>query len=202
MNINTEILQLNIDVGKISKVINNRMLDFIAKANELVELSNDHYQIEKTLEYNKISVKGYVLESDCCNCLNDSNVKNYSIDELKIYLDRYEKQFNDDCSKYFLAITLYEMIENIEKLIDKKINLEIEELSKLVFNIDDIKNIDSSEYEELYNNLKNKLFNFFNSNTIDERTYNICIKVLEDIVNFYVNGYPSISEDYLYHDDN
>lgn len=202
MNMNTEILQLNVDVGKISKVINNRMFDFIAKANKLVELSNDDYQIEKTLEYNKISLKGYILDSDCCNCLNDSNVKNYSIDELRTYLDWYEKQFNDDCSKYFLAISLYEMIVEIEKLIDKKINLEIEELSKLVFNVNDIKNIDSSEYEELYNNLKNELFNFFSSNTIDERTYNICIQLLDDIINFYVNGYPIISDEYLYHDDN
>ena len=201
MNINTEILQLNVDVGKINEVINNRMFDFITKANELVELSNDDYQIEKTLELNKISLKGYVLESDCCSTLCDNNVKNYSIAELKIYLTQFEKQFNEDCFKYYLSLSLYELIEDIEQQVDKKINLEINELSNIISKIDNIKSINDEEYEKFYYNIKNQLDNYLKDNRLDDKSYDICIQILNDIFNFYISGYPNIPDEYLYHDE-
>ena len=103
--------------------ISNKFLSFITKANELVELSNDDYQIERSFKLNKISLKGFVLESPCCKSLKSNNIANYSIDELKDYLSKYENTYNEDCSKYFLAIMLYELLEDIESLIDSKIDL-------------------------------------------------------------------------------
>ncbi len=196
-----KILESYVEIDKIHDDINDNIFDFLTKANELVELSDDDYQIEKTFKLNKISLKQYILDSDCCKKLNDNQIDDYSLDELKEYLHQYSKQFNVDCSKYFLAISLYEMIEKIEDLFDEKINLEIQDLSELLSNINDIKNINSSEYEQLYFQLKNQISFYFNSQKIDEKSMNICIKMLDDIFNFYINGYPNIPEEYLYHSE-
>ena len=196
-----KILESYVEIDKIHDDINDNIFDFLTKANELVELSDDDYQIEKNFKLNKISLKQYILDSDCCKKLNDNQIDDYSLDELKEYLHQYSTQFNVDCSKYFLAISLYEMIEKIEDLFDEKINLEIQDLSELLSNINDIKNINSSEYEQLYFQLKNQISFYFNSQKIDEKSMNICIKMLDDIFNFYINGYPNIPEEYLYHSE-
>ena len=130
-NLNVKILELYVEVDKINNDINNKIFDFITKANELVELSEDDYQIEKTLILNKISLKGYVLDSDLCNKLSENNINDYSINELQNYIIQYEKSFDTDYSQYLLALSLYELIEDVEKQVDSKIELEISELSKI-----------------------------------------------------------------------
>ena len=197
-----KILESYIEIDKIQDEINNMIFHFINDASKLIELSDDDYQIEKTFRLNKIALKQYILDSDCCKQLHDNHITDYSLDKLKNYLLQYSTQFNVDCSSYFLAISLYEMIEKIEDLFDEKINLEIQDLSKLLSNINDIKNINSSEYEQLYFQLKNQISFYFNSQKIDEKSMNICIKMLDDIFNFYINGYPNIPEEYLYHSEN
>ena len=201
-NLNLKILESYVEIDKIYDDINNKIFNFITKANELVELSQNDYQIEKTLMLNKISLKGYVLDSDLCNQLAENNINDYSIDELKNYLDQYEKSFNTDYSKYLLALSLYELIEDIEKLVDSKIYLEINELSNIISNIDDIKSIDKEKYENLYYSLKNQLDNHFKNNKLDEKSYNTCIQILNDIFNFYISGYPNIPDEYLYNEEN
>ena len=85
-NLNVKILESYVEIDKIHDDINNKIFNFITKANELVELSEDDYQIEKTLMLNKISLKGYVLDSDLCNKLSENNINDYSINELKNYI--------------------------------------------------------------------------------------------------------------------
>lgn len=193
-NLNLEILKSDVEIDKINNDINDKIFNFITKANEFVELSEDDYQIEKTLMLNKISLKGYVLDSDLCNKLADNNITDYSIDELKNYLSQYKK-FD---SSLFLALSLYELILNIEKQVDSKIELEIKELSNIIQNISDINNTDKTNYKNLYYNFKNQVDNYFKENKLDKKTYEICIKILNDIFNFYKNGYPNIPNEYLY----
>ena len=87
--------------------------------------------------------------------------------------------------------------EEIESLVDRKINLEISEFSKLTNNITDIKNNNKSNYEQLYLNIKDKIDSYYNSNQLNEKSYNICIQILNDIFNFYIGGYPNIPDEYL-----
>ena len=196
-NLNVKILESYVEIDKIHDDINKKMFNFITKANELVELSEDDYQIEMTLRLNKISLKGYVLDSELCMQLHENNITDYSIDELKQYLTQYEKIYNADCLKYLLALSLYEQVEQIEKLVDSKIDLEIKELSKIISDITTISNVDKSEYEKLYTNLKNQLDEYYKSQKLDEKSYNICVQILNDIFNFYINGYPNIPNEYL-----
>ena len=200
-NFSLEVLESYVEIDKIQDKINSEIFNFITKANELVELSDDDYQIEKTLMLNKISLKGYILDSDCCVQLHDNSINNYSIDELRNYLIQYEKYFNNNYSKYLLALSLYELIEDIEKQIDSKIDLEISALSHIVSNIKDIKNANKDEYESLYYSLKNQLDNYLKNNKLDEKSYSVCLQILNDIFNFYVNGYSNIPDKYLYHNE-
>ena len=196
-NLNVKILESYVEIDKIHDDINKAMFNFITKANELVNLSEDDYQIEMTLRLNKISLKGYVLDSEICTQLHENNITDYSIDELKQYLTQYEKTYNTDCLKYLLALSLYEQVEQIEKLVDSKINLEINELNKIIPNITTISNVDKSEYERLYTNLKNVLDEYYKNQKLDDKSHNICIQILNDIFEFYINGYPNIPNEYL-----
>ena len=202
-NYSVKILEAYMDIDKIHDSINNKMFQFITKANELVELSENMYQIEKTIKLNKIPLKGYILDSPCCSFLKENNISDYTINELKNYLARYEKFSNEDCTSYYLALSLYELLEEIEKTVDNKISIEIDKISELTNAIKKIKNIDSSEYEYLYNEIKNELNSkYLNQNLIDDKSYGICIQILNDIFNFYISGYPDIPDEYLYHRGN
>ena len=201
-NLNVKILESYVEIDKIHDDINNKIFNFITKANELVELSEDDYQIEKTLMLNKISLKGYVLDSDLCNKLGKKNINEYSINEFKNYIIQYEKSFDTDYSQYLLALSLYEIIEDIENQVDSKIELEINELSNIIQSISDIKNTDKTNYENLYYNFKSQLDDCFKENKLDEKSYGICIQILNDIFNFYISGYPNIPDEYLYHEEN
>lgn len=200
-NLNVKILESYVEIDKIHEDINNKIFKFITQASELVELSADDYQIERSLKLNKISLKGYVLESECRIELNNNNISNYSIDELKSYLEQYERSTNDDYSKYFLALSLYENIEEIENLVDTKINLEITKISELISNINNIKDIDKNNLEKFYYEEKNNIDKFYQTNKIEEKSYNICIQILNDIFNYYLSGYPDIPDEYLYHEE-
>ena len=196
-DLNLKILESYVEIDKIHDDINNKMFNFVTKALELVELSEDDYQIEKTLKLNKISLKGYILDSDCCTKLNENNITDYSIDELKKYFLNYEDTYHEDCSKYYLAINLYKLIEEIEKAVDIKFKLEIDSLTIILPNIGTIKNVSKPEYEKLYLSFKNQLDNYFQNQKLDEKVYNICIQVVNDIFDFYMNGYPNISNEYI-----
>lgn len=197
-DLNLKILESYADIDKIQDEISNKMFNFITNANQLVELSEDDYQIEKTIKLNKISLKSYILDSSCCSSLQENNITNYSVEELKKIFVKYEKIYNEDLSKYYLALSLYEMLERIEKLVDKKIEREISEISNIFNNIINIKNIVSSEYEKLYFDSKNKIDIEYKNNKINDKAYNLCIQLLNDIFNFYMRGYPNIPDEYLY----
>lgn len=197
-NLSIKILETYMDIDKIHDNINNKIFEYITKATELVELSEDMYQIERTIRLNKISLKGYILDSPCCKDLEENNIANYSIEELKQYLLKYEQTSNDDCSSYYLAISLYELLEKIENLTDDKVELEINKLSELVPMVNDIKNINNKDYEVLYNQVINQLSNnYLNQNLIDDKSFGICKQIINDIFNFYISGYPDIPTEYI-----
>ena len=199
-NLSAEILEAYMDIDKIHDEINNKLFQFVTKASELVELSEDMYQIERTIKLNKISLKGYVLDSPCCNLLKENNISNYSIDELREFFNRYEISSNEDSLPYHLAISLYELLEEIEKLVDDKIVLEISKISELSNIIENIKN--ANDYETLYNEIKTDLVNrYLNQNMIDDKSLGICMQIINDIFNYYISGYPDIPDEYLFKND-
>ncbi len=176
---------------KINKKIHNDLFEYLTKASELVELSNDLYQIEKSIKLNKISLKDYILNSNCCLSLSSNNVRNYSLEELKKYLYDYEKISGDNCSSYFLAVSLFELLEEIENNVDQKINMEMDLLNKINNNIKEIKE-SNVNYEQLYSKIDLEIKNDY-SQKIDVYSFKIIKILLDDIFDFYINGYPRIN---------
>ena len=201
-NLSVKILESYMDIDKIHDEINNKIFQFITKASELVELSEDMYQIERTIKLNKISLKGYLLDSPCCTFLKENNIEDYAIEDLKNYLNKYEQLNNEDCSKYYLAVSLFELLENIENLVEDKIDLEISKIFELTPLINDIDKIDSNDYERLYNNIKNDINNkYLKRNLIDDKSFDTCMSFVNDIFNFFISGYPDIPDEFLFNEN-
>ena len=184
------------EINKINNNINNLILSFLSKANELVELSKDEYQIERTFRLNKISLKGFILESSCCINLKKKSITDYTKQELKNYLMIYENKYGEDYSKYYLAIELYDLIEDIERIVDLKNDLELKKIHEIIPYIYIIKDADKNKYKEIYVNCQKQIAKHFEGSNKD--VYNIYIQILNDIFDFYINGYPTIPEEYLY----
>lgn len=126
----------------------------------------------------------------------------YTITELKEYLNKYETSSNEDCSSYHIAILLYELLEEIEKLVDDKVDLEINKLSELEPLIKNISTTNSNEYEFLYNQIKSNITNnYLNNNLIDDKSFNLCIQFMNDIFNYYISGYPDIPNEFLFNEN-
>ena len=186
-----EILEIFTEKQNYDEKYNNLMLSFILKAHELVELSNDLYQLENTIRLNQISLKNYILNSEICKSLKNSNINNYSIDDLKSYMTKYDNQEN--IKSYQLALELYERLEKIEYVESAKINYEIDRMSNILENISTIKAVEKSKYQYLYNDLINQLrVKYLNNNLIDDKINNYAVQILNDIFNYYLYGNKEI----------
>lgn len=178
-----DINNLYLEIKKIEENINNQIFEFITQAPKLVELSEDIYQLEPTTKLNKISIKDYILNSPCCKILEQNNITNYSIEELKQYLLKYEQLNKEMYPQYLFALNLYELLEEIEKNIDNKINLEINKISEKYPIILKIKTINTKEYQQLYNQIISQI-------TANDQEKQLTMKLINDIFNYYINGYP------------
>lgn len=166
----------------------NLMYSFVMKAYELVDLSEGVYQIEHTIKLNQISLKDYILNSEVCLMLKNNNISNYSIEELKKYLEQYEYQNLANVKPYKIAIELYEKLDEIEQIENDQISYELDSLSIYLADISKIKDINKEEYSNLYNNLIIQVKSKYAQNTFQEEI----IEILNDIFNYYVHGNKDI----------
>lgn len=182
-----------IEINNYNNRINEKIFVFLNKCSDLEEHSNHNYELQKTLELNKIYFQGYILESELCKNLKKNNT-NYSIGQLKQYIITNANNLGDEYSSYYEAIELYEMADEIEELIDEKIELEMTTIYDIADIIIEIENINKNEYENLYLKIKFNLENnYLNKNIIDNNIYELCINMLNDIFNYFISGYPQVA---------
>lgn len=175
---------------------NEVLIDFISNANTLVEKSNDLYQIENSILLNKISLKDYILESELCKNLKSNNIKDYTKEDLKKYMKQYEENKIGDVSSYKLALELYEMMEQIEKYENDKIDYELSNIRPLIKGIYKIELIDKQYYEGLYNNILLNIKNdLLDKNIITDKSYNILMSLINEIFNYYLYGNKKITNE-------
>lgn len=192
-NIGIEILEIFTEKQNYDDKFNNLMLNFITKAYELVEMSQDLYQVEHTIKLNKISLKDYILNSYICNTLKNNNINSYSKDELKEFMDRYENKNIFDIKPYRLALELYEKLEELENLESEKIDYELTRLGNILKEIFEIKVLSKGQYQELYNNILLKVKEkYLDNNLIDDKINNYIVQILNDIFNYYLYGNKEI----------
>lgn len=166
----------------------NLMYDFVTKAYELVDLSNGVYQIEHTIKLNQISLKDYILNSEVCVMLKNNSISNYSIEELKKYLEQYEYQNLANVNPYKIAIELYEKLDEIEQIENEQISYELDSLGTYLEDIKKLKDINKEEYANLYNNLINQV----KSEYVQSTFQGDIIEMLNDIFNYYLHGNKDI----------
>ena len=91
-------------------------------------------------------------------------------------------------------MSLYEKANNLEELIDDKIELEIDLLSNYE------KDIEKLKYQELkkeqlvafYKEIKEKLVKKLTNNIMASQTKNSILIILNDVFEFFWSGYPTI----------
>ena len=192
-NIKDEILEIFTEKQNYDEKYNSLMFDFLTKAYELVELSEDLYQVENTIKLNQISLKDYILNSEICNFLKKNNFNNYPIEDLKEYMQKCENQNISNIASYKLALELYEKLEEIKNIENLKINYEISQMGNLLDNIHNVKNIDKDKYQELYKDLLQQVkVKYLDNNLIDNKLNEYLVQILNDIFNYYLYGNKKI----------
>lgn len=175
---------------------NGVLIDFISNANDLVEKSNDLYQVENSILLNKISLKDYILESELCKSLKTNNIQDYTKDELRQYMKQYEDNRIGDVSNYKLALDLYEMMEQMEKYENDKIDYELSRIRPFVNGIYKIELIDKQYFEGLYNNiLTNIKKELIEKNILNDESYNKLMFLINEIFNYYLYGNKKIANE-------
>lgn len=192
-NIEVEILEIISKKQDYDDKFNKIMFSFVVEANKLVILSDGLYQIEHSIKLNKISLKDYILNSEICNILKDNNIRNYSTQDLKAYMNRYEEQNISNIGPYKMALVLYEKLEELETLENDKIDYEVKRLSSILNDVSNIESVNKEHYKELYNNLVLQIKEkYLNTNIIDDKINNYIIQILKDIFNYYMYGNKEI----------
>lgn len=186
------IIETSMEVQKYNEKYNNVLYDFLMKASELVELSKDLYQIEETIILNQISLKDYVLNSEICNYLKRNHIENYSIEELKKWMREYKHHNLADLSTYELALSLYEMLEELKTIADSKIEYEVNQLSNWLQGVNGIKNITNDTWRNLYDNLMQQIKEDILNRVLNDKKVGLVVQMLDDIFNYYLYGYPKI----------
>ena len=181
-NIGIEILEIFAEKQKYDEKYNNLMFSFVTKAYELVDLSENLYQLEHTIKLNQISLKDYILNSEICSFLKNNDINNYSIEDLRGFMQKYENQNISDIASYKLALELYEKLDEIKNIENTKINYEINRMSNILEDINNIESIDKDKYQDLYNHLLERIKEkYLDNNLIDDKINDYVIQMLNDI---------------------
>ena len=163
-------------------VFMNYLSRFYNEAEKLVTLSNGKYQIEKNIKLNKISIKGYILDSDI---IKKFNLDEFRLFELKQYLNNIK---SDDKYNKMVAIKLYEILDNMEQVELNQISNSLYYIQMITGSLFEEEIEDKSNLSTSYNNLLNIINNYKKSNILNDDLYNKTIYCLNFLFNYYVNG--------------
>lgn len=188
----SQILNVCIDYITYNENYEKMLNQFIKKGMDLKNITDGIFRIEKSLYLNKVSLKGYILNSDACKELKNQNIVNYSIDELKQYIEQY-KNIKGDISNIEKALNLYIELLSMEQFIEKS----LEQIANKINNIlkDNLlinKNGDSLLIrDELSSNnliVNQKINNLLNNNMIDNEIKEYLTIIINEYFNYYISG--------------
>ena len=201
INYNGIIMESIKKIREYDQVINNKLLSFITNSIMFEETSNHKFEIQKNIKLNKIYLQGYVLDSPICKYLNDKYKHNYSINQLHEFINFYEKEGGNDFTSYHDALNLFEDANCIEELMDNKIKYEINVIKNFTNKILDIDTLDMSKYQVLYNEVKSIISNdYLNNGLISNECFDLIIKIINDIFNYFILGNIEIPGEYINHE--
>ena len=162
--------------------------NFLSLAPELVNLSSGMYQLEESIKLNKISIKGYILESEFVLDLNRVNITEFSLEELKEYVIQYSSSMNKRLDDISLGIKLYEMLENLDDIKNGEIKYLINGLEE-IFNqkLSDLDLLERPLLNNLYNQLISETNVMFNKQVLDNKIRGYLVSIINFVFGFYMN---------------
>ena len=187
---------------------NEQMLQFIEGAIELGNVSNQSYQIEDSLDVNKVSLKGNILESDLVKDLNKKGIENFTLSDLRIlYSPSYEQENGVNLTETNLAMNLYGQIENIEQieqmqmeiisrnlgdLLGKDIISKTNESGIIQSDGKAVIQLTDKSNEQLQSNYKKAIVKidqlYANEGVLDLKTKQVTTQMLSQLFTYYMNG--------------
>lgn len=186
---NNDILNIYNKKNEYDNQYDKLVFEFMSKAEVVVTITNGIYQIENSIRGNKISLKDYILNSDLCNTLESRGIKNYSKDELKRYMEMYEKQYPIQVYPYKISFELYELLEKIENLENEKIEYEVNSMKKYLKGFNNINNTSKNNLKELYGSIISEL----KSKNFDKQANDYFTIIINDIFVFYFSGHKKLN---------
>lgn len=169
----------------------NKLVKITTLAEELEKLTEGLYRLEKTTYLNKISIKGYVLESDICKELLAKNISNYSVDDLINYID---SNYSEDKQNIRKLLDLYKQFDEIELLQENTIDFLEKELPKILNeSLEKYHSSKDKEVEAYHQKVLDKVLSeLYNTGIIDSSSYSYLIQLLNTVKNYYIFGYKPI----------
>lgn len=180
MDIRDIIINITNESKKYDEKYNCLLSTILSNADTLVDISNGVYQIEHTIRANKISLKDYVLNSDICTILKDNNIHNYSINELRNYIARYN---SNSTISYSLALDLYEQFEKLESIEKDKVEYEVSKLKKII-DFGSINKLSINELNDLYQRTLSSIANY----SLEDNILIDIKKIINDVFGYYKSG--------------
>lgn len=173
---------------KDEEIITSFLSSFYDDANNLESLSGGKYKPEKSISLNKISIKGFILESEIVKQITATYGSDLKLSQIKQYLNSNNNIENESI---IVAIKLYDLLEQIEKAEENEmynIKYYIQLITNKIF--DDTK----EEVNSLYSNLQLIVNEYLKSNIISEEENKKFMYCLNILFNYYINGSRNISE--------
>lgn len=202
-----KIYQTYIEASIQNTKYNELMLDYIGKANDFVEVTQGAYQVEETLDDNKLGFKGHILDSDLVRELESRGITDYTIDELSQLASEYSVNFGKDISDINMAIDLYKKtdeLEDIEKHQMETISRNLGDIlgKDIVSNTTEkgiiqsdgkaIIQLNDKTPEQLqsdYHKALQKIDELYvNEGVLDLKTKNATTQMLNELFSYYTNG--------------
>jgi len=181
------ILTMFIDNKMFCQSYSNQIYLCLQSCGELVELLDGLYQVEATLELNRISLKGLILESSLCKMLDNNKIE-YTLLDLKKCLYQFMDNENIDFEVIEKEILLYETIDNlilVEKMQMDEIVYKINDILKLDLSFENT--IDSSLLLQSKNKIMIEVRKLLELNVLDQETYIMFDNLVNQVLNFYLN---------------
>ncbi len=194
---------------------NAQIFQFIHGACEMEYISGGSYQIADTLKYNKLALKGNILESDLVKDLEEKGIMDFTLSDLKTqYSALYELEHGVKIDETNKAIALYDQIETIEKTEQRQMEIISRNLGDLlgrdiVSNTIEKNTIqsDAKAKIELINKNEKQLqadyrksidkINelYINEGVLDLKTKQVALKMLNQLFSYYTSGNKKIPMD-------
>lgn len=164
-----------------------KLEEFYAHAADFSNFSNGKFMIERTTSLNKLSLKGYILETEFCINLKINNIETYTLAELKEMVSKYENASQTNMEEIKAGIYLYELVEDMEFIEKDKIHDEKEEISELIPSINDVT---PENGEAKYFEVKKEL-----SEKLTPEQVNYAMPIINEVFTFVMNGFTQIPID-------